>query len=79
MLCSKIIIFVSANLIWLTKLNNNNNNNNLLTAIGLLPSGSSFVHVNNYEKGAKDLKSGGVHEKHVVATWSLGNRLRICL
>jgi hypothetical protein len=26
-------------------------NNNLLTAIGLLPGGSSFVHVHNYEKG----------------------------
>ena len=34
--------------------NNNNNNNNLLTAIGLLPGGSSSVHVHNYEKGAKN-------------------------
>jgi len=25
------------------------------------------------------LKSGGLHEKHVVATWNLGNRLSICL
>ena len=24
-------------------------------------------------------KSGGLHEKHVVATWDLGNHLRICL
>ena len=32
----------------------NNSNNNLLTAIGLLPCGSSFVHVHNYEKGAKN-------------------------
>ena len=24
-------------------------------------------------------KSGGLHEKHVVATWNLGNRLSICL
>ena len=23
-------------------------------------------------------KSGGLHEKHVVATWSVGNRLSIC-
>jgi len=23
-------------------------------------------------------KSGGLHEKHVVATWNLGNRLSIC-
>jgi len=25
------------------------------------------------------LKSGGLHEKHVVATWNLGNHLSICL
>ena len=56
-----------------------NNNNNLLTAIGLLPDGSSFVHVHNYEKGAKNLKPGGLHEKHAVATWSLGNHLSIRL
>ena len=24
-------------------------------------------------------KSGGLHEKHVVATWNLGNHIRICL
>jgi len=24
-------------------------------------------------------KSGGLHEKHVVATWNVGNHLRICL
>jgi len=24
-------------------------------------------------------KSGGLHEKHVVATWNVGNRLSICL
>jgi len=24
-------------------------------------------------------KYGGLHEKHVVATWNLGNRLSICL
>jgi predicted ATP-dependent Lon-type protease len=23
-------------------------------------------------------KSGGLHEKHVVATWNLGNELSIC-
>ena len=26
-----------------------------------------------------EFKSGGLHEKHVVATWSVGNRLSICL
>jgi len=25
------------------------------------------------------LKSGGLHEKHVEATWNLGNHLSICL
>ena len=23
-------------------------------------------------------KSGGLHEKHVVATWNVGNRLSVC-
>ena len=27
----------------------------------------------------KKKKSGGLHEKHVVATWNVGNRLSICL
>jgi len=26
-----------------------------------------------------EFKSGGLDEKHVVATWNLGNHLRICL
>jgi len=26
-----------------------------------------------------EFKSGGLHEKHVVATWNLGNHLSICL
>jgi hypothetical protein len=30
-----------------------------------------------YEIGTK-FKSGGLHEKHVVATWKLGNHLSIC-
>jgi len=25
-----------------------------------------------------EFKSGALHEKHVVATWSLGNHLSIC-
>ena len=24
-------------------------------------------------------KSGGLHEKHVVATWNLGNHLSVCI
>ena len=72
------VFCVSERIVKLTQYNNNNNNN-LLTATGLLPGGSSFVHVHNYGKGAKNLKSGGLHEKHAVATWSLGNQLSICL
>jgi len=26
-----------------------------------------------------EFKLGGLHEKHVVATWNLGNYLRVCL
>ena len=59
--------------------NNNDTNNNLLAAIGLLPGGSSFVHVHNYGKGVKNLKTEELHEKHAVATWSLGNHLSIRL
>ena len=31
----------------------------------------------NMKQGSKKFKSGGLHEKHVVATWNLGNRLSI--
>ena len=55
------------------------NNNNILTAIRLLPGDSSSVHAHNYEKGATNLKPGALHEKHAVATWSVGNHLSICL
>jgi len=27
--------------------------------------------------GSKEFKSGGLHEKHGVATWSVGNHLSI--
>ena len=29
--------------------------------------------------GSKKFKSEGIHEKHVVATWNVGNRLSVCL
>ena len=44
-----------------------------VTANGLLPGGI------NMNKGSKKFKSGGLHEKHAVATWSLGNHLSIRL
>jgi hypothetical protein len=39
-----------------------------------------ILHVNKYEKKVtRLLKSGGLHERHVVATWKLGNDLSIQL
>jgi len=58
----------------------NNNNIYLLTAIGLSPGGSGyFTCVQNMKSATTEFKSGGLHEKHVVATWNVGNRLSICL
>ena len=51
----------------------------LLTAIGLLPGGSGyFTCKQNMKLVTNKFKSGGLHEKHVVATWNLGNRLSNC-
>ena len=68
------------------KRNNNNNNNNnyyyyyLFTAIGLSPDGSGyFTCKQNMKLVTTRFKSGGLHEKHVVANWNLGNHLSICL
>jgi len=40
-----------------------------------------ILHVHKYKKKkvTKKFKSGGLHEKHVVATWKLGNHLSIRL
>ena len=47
----------------------------LFTAIGLLPGGSGyFTCKQNMKLVTTKFKSGGLHEKHVVATWNLGNR-----
>ena len=52
----------------------------LLTAIALLPGGSGyFTPKQNMILVATRFKWGGLHEKHVVATWNVGNRLSICL
>jgi len=37
------------------------------------------VILQNMKLVTNKFKSGGLHEKHVVATWNLGNRLSICL
>ena len=52
----------------------------LLTAVGLLPGGSGyFTCKQNMKLVTTKFKSGGLHEKHVVATWNVGNRLSVCL
>jgi len=52
----------------------------LLTAIGFLPGGSGyFTCIQNLKLVTTKFKLGGLHEKHVVATWNLGNHLSICL
>jgi len=38
------------------------------------------LHVHtNMKKVTRKFQSGGLHEKHVVATWKLGNHLSIRL
>ena len=52
----------------------------LITAIWLLPGGSGyFTCKQNMKLVTTRFKSGGLHEKHVVATWNVGNHLSICL
>ena len=52
----------------------------IIIAIGLSPGGSGyFTCIQNMKFVTTKFKSGGLHEKHVVATWNLGNHLSICL
>jgi len=52
----------------------------LFTAIGLSPGGSGYFKCKqNMKLVTTRFKSGGLHEKHVVATWNVGNHLSICL
>ena len=52
----------------------------LLTEIGLSPGGSGyFTCIQNMKFVTNKFKSEGLHEKHVVATWNVGNHLSICL
>ena len=52
----------------------------LFTAVGFLPGGSGyFTCKQNMKVIPTKFKSGGLHEKHVVATWNLGNHLSIRL
>ena len=51
----------------------------LFTAVGLSTGGSGyFTCVQNMKLVTTKFKSGGLHEKHVVATWNVGNHLSIC-
>ena len=48
----------------------------ILTAIGLAPGGSGyFTCIQNMKSVTHKFKSGGLYEKHVVATWNIGNHL----
>ena len=38
-----------------------------------------FTCIQNMKLVTNKFKSGGLHEKHVVATWNFGNYLSICL
>jgi len=39
-----------------------------------------ILQVHKYKKKVtREFKSGGLHERHVVATWELGNHLSIRL
>ena len=50
----------------------------IFTAVWL-PGGSGyFTCKQNMKLVTTTLKSGGLHEKHVVATWNFGNHLSIC-
>jgi hypothetical protein len=52
----------------------------LFTEIGLSPGGSGyFTCKQNMKLVTTKFKSGGLHEKRAVATWSLGNHHSICL
>ena len=48
--------------------------------MGLSPGGSGyFTCKQNMKSVTTKFKSGGLHEKHVVATWNVGNRLSVYL
>ena len=38
-----------------------------------------FTCIQNMKMFTNKFKYGGLNEKHVVATWNLGNHLSICL
>ena len=62
------------------KIKTNNSGAKRLTAIGLSPGVSGYLTCKqNMKLVTTKFKSGGLHEKHVVATWNVGNCLSIRL
>jgi len=50
-----------------------------LLQLGCYSCGSGyFTCIQNMKLVTNKFKLGGLHEKHVVATWNLGNHLSIC-
>ena len=47
--------------------------------MGCHPVAVVIMHVHKYEIRSKKFKSGGLHKKHTVANWSLGNHPSIRL
>ena len=42
--------------------------------MGYRPLAVAIMYVHEYEIRIKKFKSGGLHEKHAVAIWGLGNQ-----
>ena len=56
------------------------NNNIYYLQLGYYPVAVVILHVHKYEKKVtRKFKSGGLHERHVVVNWKLGNHLSIRL
>ena len=50
-----------------------------MTGLLVSPASSSrYTCIQNMKLVTNKFKSGGLHEKHVVVTWNLGNHLRFC-
>jgi hypothetical protein len=60
--------------------NNNNNNNNIYYLhFSCHPVAVVILHEHKYEISDWEFKCGGLHEKRVVVTGGLGDRLRVRL
>jgi len=61
--------------------NNNNNNNNIFNYNWVITRWQLlfYMYTNMDKKVTREFKSGGLHERHAVATWKLGNHLSIRL